>query len=450
MKIYKRIIALALLGCLLTGCSKPAAPQTTDAPGTTAEIPTETEHPHTFGDWKLKETATCAKEGVEERVCTGCQKAEYRPTEKLPHELNAYNICKTCKYVEFDPNADFAELGVFSNYYYTGSTIANHAWDIKIWDNMVYRGTGDYDKNAGTAPIIAFNKDTQSWVQMGVTADQAVHRFVEIGGTLYAPGIDANESWDLGNFYVLEEGKWKKVRNLPNGIHNFDMIEYDGKIFAGLGTETLGNSVAFSDDGGKTFRFAPLYQDGKPMDTSSYKSSRTYEFMEYNGQLYALVSLQMGFGYMSAIFRYENEKMVYVGNASKIASGRAGRNYWNGKVEWNGICYLTTTSLNAVTDFANPDTHKQIPMPNKEIVSDILLYNNELYVLGFIFTGEKTYDTVIYKSATGEEGSFTKVASFNYPALPMSFDFDGAHFYIGTGNCPTDSAKVGMLLRVKA
>ena len=195
--------------------------------------------------------------------------------------------------------------------------------------------------------------------------------------------------------------------------------------------------MAFSDDGGKTFRFAPLYQDGKPLDTSSYKSSRTYEFVEHKGELYALVSLQMGFGYMHAIFRYEDEKMVYVGNAYNIVGGRVGRNYWNGKVEWNGICYLTTTSLNAVTDFSKPDTHKSIPMPGKETVSDILLYDDELYVLSFLYNKDQTYDVVIYKTATGEEGSFTEVASFNYGARPYSFDFDGTYFYVGTGfPCP--------------
>jgi len=435
--MYKRAIALALLVCLLlTGCG--------------TFVPAETEHPHTFGGWSIKIHTSCAKEGIEERICTECKAAETRPIAKLPHDLNVYNICKSCRYVEFDPDADFAELGIFSNYYYTGNTVANHAWDVKIWGDLVYRGAGDYDKNAGTAPILAFNKETQSWVQMGVTADQAVHRFVEIGGTLYTPGIDPNEGWEQGNFYALEDGKWKKTRNLPNGLHNFDMIEYDGKIFAGLGTETTKNTVAFSDDGGKTFRFAPLYKDGKPFDATSYKFSRTYEFMEYNGQLYALVSLQMGFGSENAIFRYEDEKMVYVGNAYKISGGRVSRNYWNGKLEWKDVCYLTTTALNAVTDFSNPDTHKQIPMPNKETVSDILLHNDELYVLSFQFTQEKTYDTVIYKSATGEEGSFTKVTSFNYAASPMSFDFDGEHFYIGTGTCPTKSTGAGMLLRVKA
>ncbi len=409
-------------------------------------------HQHTFGEWTLKESSTCAKEGSEERICAECQEIETRPITKLPHELNVYNICKSCKYVEFDPAADFAELGIFSNYYYTNSTTANHAWDVKIWGNMVYRGAGDYDKNAGTAPILAFNKETQSWVQMGITADQAVHRFVEIGGTLYTPGIDANGSWDSGNFYVLDGDKWTQVRNLPNGLHNFDMIEYDGKIFAGLGTEILGNTVAVSQDKGKTFTFVPLYRDGAVFDTAGYEYSRTYAFVEYNGDLYALVTFKKigSLSYDRLIFRYEDGKMVYQSVADSRLTGQTGRNYWQGKLEWKGVCYLTSTALNAVTDFEKPETHRQIPMPNGGVVSDILLHNDQLYALSYTFQEDMTCKVVIYKSATGEDGSFTEVVSFDYAAFPIAFDFDGEHFYIGTGMCPTDAAKAGMLLRVKA
>ena len=43
---------------------------------------------------------------------------------------------------------------------------------------------------------------------------------------------------------------WNKVRTLPGGIHNYDMIEYDGAAFAGLSTP-LGALVARSTDGGE-------------------------------------------------------------------------------------------------------------------------------------------------------------------------------------------------------
>lgn len=412
----------------------------------------EPAHRHTFGDWTIKESPTCAKVGSEERICAECQETETRPIAKLPHDLNANNICKTCKYVDFDPDGEFAELGVFSNNWYTNTNSkANHVWDVKVWGNMVYRGAGDYDINAGTTPFLAFNKDTQCWEKPGNSDDQAIQRFVEIGGKLYAPGIDANGSWALGNFYVLEGDTWTQVRNLPNGLHNFDMIEFDGKIFAGLGTETVGNTVAVSADGGKTFQFLPLYQDGKCIDTAAYQYSRTYEFAAYGGKLYALVVFQSNSSSKYMIFRYEEDKMVYQGPAKGLLGGTGyNRNFWSGKLEKDGICYLTADSLFAITDFADNSTWKRVVMPQDERVIDALLYDGVMYVLcGLPLADNKGYTTIIYQSATGTEGSFTEVVRYDYPSAPCSFDYDGTHFYIGTGGS-VDAAKIGMLLRVKA
>jgi len=416
-----------------------------------AQQPTEPTHQHVFGEWTIQQDANCTAEGREERQCTQCSFTESRPIPKLAHDPGNYNICKKCRYVEFNPNADFVELGVFSNYWIPDDTSANYVWDVKVWGNMVYRGVGDYDRNTGTSSIVAFNKETCCWTIAGNTEDQAIQRFVEIGGTLYAPGIDPTGSWELGNYYVLEGETWKQVRNLPNGLHNFDMIEFDGKIFAGLGTETLGDTVAVSQDKGESFTFVPLYRDGSLLDTSGYEYSRTYAFVEYTGDLYALVSFKKtgSLSYDRFIFRYDNGKMVYQSVADGRLTGTPGRNYWQGKLEWKGVCYLTSTALNAITDFSKPETHRQITMPNGGGASDILLHNDQLYVLSYTIQEDTTCNAVIYKSATGEEGSFTEVASFHYAAFPIAFDFDGEHFYIGTGTSFADSSKSGMLLRVK-
>lgn len=433
VNLYKKGISLILLCCLLlSGCKQPS-------------------HQHTFGDWTLKETSTCAREGLQERVCSACNAVDTRPIPKEPHMLNNDHICKLCRYVDFDPTADFAELGAFSNYWFSTSTAANSVWDVKIWNGKVYRGIGDYDKNAGTAPLLAYDIATQSWVVTGHTADQAIQRFVQIGETLYAPGIDPIKDWTLGNFYVLGEETWKQVRNLPNGLHNFDMIGFDGKIFAGLGTEVCENTVAVSLDQGESFTFVPLYRDGVLLDTAGYEYSRTYAFVEYNGDLYALVTFKKtsSLSYDRFIFRYEDGKMVYQSAADSRLTGKTGRNFWQGKLEWRGTCYLTSTALNAVTDFSKPETHRQISMPNMGVVSDILLHNDQLYVLSYTFWENTTCRVVIYKSATGQEGSFTEVVSFDYVGIPISFDFDGNHFYIGIGNSYTNPSKSGMMLRVK-
>ncbi|MBQ7768131.1 MAG: hypothetical protein IJ403_04535 [Oscillospiraceae bacterium] len=410
-------------------------------------------HEHTFGEWVLQEASTCVVAGKELRRCSQCEFAEIRDLPMEEHSLSAGNVCKTCRQVIFDDNAPLVELGVVCDAWYGVGADANFAWDIKYWKGKIYRGAGDYDKNSGSTIIMAYNIEKHIWENTGSVSDEAVHSFIEIGGTLYVPGIDPREGWEQGNFYVLQEdGKWKQVRNLKNGIHNFDMIECGGKIFAGLGTETVGQTVAVSEDGGKTFKFVPLYKDGKLMDLSGYKSSRTYEFVKYNGEVYALVRFTLGFGGEWAVFRYADGKMHYLTNGVKLLGSSTSRKYFGGEFEFDGACYIATGGLTVVTDFANQENWKQIPMPGGETVVDAFLRDGVIYTLAYAQNRNpsthnvESYRTAIYKSTTGKEGSFQEVLSFDYTNTPMSFDWDGKHFYIGTGP-GKESAKVGMILR---
>ena len=230
------------------------------------------------------------------------------------------------------------------------------------------------------------------------------------------------------------------------------MIEHDGKIFAGLGTETVGDTVAVSEDGGKTFSFAPLYKDGEPMKLSGYKSSRTYEFVKYNGEVYALVRFALGFGGEWAVFRYQDGKLHYLTNGFKLLGSQTSRKYFGGEFEFGGACYIASGGLTVVTDFADQENWKQIPMPGGETVVDAFLRDGVIYTLAYAQNRNpsnhnvESYRAAIYKSTTGKEGSFEEVLSFDYATTPMSFDWDGEHFYIGTGYGMV-SEKVGMVLR---
>lgn len=430
---------IALIGCLLLGACQKA--------------PEKPAHQHTFGDWVLQERSTCVKEGRENRRCSECGFTESRSIEKLAHRVDAYNICKDCMRIEFDDSADFVELGVVCNNWYGGGDTATTAWDVKVWNGKVYRGAGDYGENSGVTKILAYNIGQKTWEVAGVANDEAIHRFVEINGTLYSPGIDPTGNWSSGNYYVLDEnGKFQLHRTLPNGVHCFDMIEFDGKVFAGLGTEKKSKTIAFAPVGSEDFQFVPLYKDGKVFPTSSYSWTRTYDFVEYNGSLYALVSLQMGIGSRYVVFRYEDGKMVYQAEAGSLISGiSTGRNYWEGDFQFNGACYLTANHLYAITDFSNPDTWKKIEMPNQEQVCDAFLRDGVIYVLANKQTtknGVRNHHAVVYKSTTGQEGSFEEILSFDYPVMPCAFDWDGQYFYIGMGSYGS-AEKGGMLLRVK-
>ena len=395
--------------------------------------------------------ATCLQEGTQTRKCTGCDYTESRSVVKTAHNFDARNICKKCYYVEFDENAAVVELGVICNNWYSSNTRARWAWDIKVWNGKVYRAAGDYDKNSGATTILSYDIAKHIWDASYKAKDEAIHGFVELNGTLCAPGIDPQESWTYGNYYILDKnGKWQQVRNLPNGIHNFDMIQCNGKIFAGLGTEKVENTVAVSEDGGKTFSFAPLYKDGAAYDLSQYEYSRTYEFVQLSGTVYALVRFQTKTGYARwEIFRYADGKMHYTADGTKLIEGSTfSRKYFSGEFELNGTCYLTARSLYAIQDFSDPSSWKTVSMPNSGKVSDAILRDGVIYTLTSRQNKDQTYHTVIYKSTTGQPGSFEEVVSYDYGGFPLSFDYDGACFYVGTGSNP-ETAKTGMVLRVK-
>lgn len=428
----------AVLCVSLCGCEKPE--------------PTEPKCDHQLSNWMVKSKATCIKEGREERICNICYETESRPIPMIAHNLDKYNVCRKCYFVEFDPDADVVELGILSSRYYGPAALANTAWDVKVWDGKVYCGAGDYGENTGKVPIFSYDIATNRWEFRGEMPDQAVHSFEEIDGTLFAPGIDPTGSWDTGNYYYLQDGKWKTMRTIPNGVHNFDMIEFDGKIFAGMGTEDVDDTVAVSTDKGQSWTYVPLYKDGKRFDTSDYKWSRTYEFTQYNNQLYALISFQLGFGSSYMVFRYEDGKMIWLSDrVTKLLGGSSvSRKYWGGEFEFDGACYLTLGSLYAIRDFSDQDSYEKIEMPNDERVADAFLKDGVIYVLTFQQDKKtKEYTITIYKSTTGKTGSFETVQSFTYLVPPCSFDTDGTYFYVGMGYSTTQQTKSGTILRVK-
>ena len=105
--------------------------------------------------------------------------------------------------------------------------------------------------------------------------DEQIDVFCIMDGDVYIPGHDPKESWKWGNFYRLEkDGAWHKYRNIPNGIHNYDMAMLDGVLFAGLGTRK-GAAVAISRDRGTTWSeaFVP--------------NGRIYSFLVFKDEVYA-------------------------------------------------------------------------------------------------------------------------------------------------------------------
>jgi len=406
---------------------------------------------HAPGEEVMWKRPTCDEEGEYRINCTLCDEMlESKPIPTTEHFFR-FGVCGTCYAVNMEEKDGIADLGIATIPNYGQNAYANDAWDLAIRDGILYRGGGDYSANTGPTTIWALNLATNRWFPSGVAQDEAVHRFVDLNGVITAMGTDATESWAYGNFYQLKDGKWEKFRTIDGGVHVYDMAAFEGKLFAGIGTDKGWYPLSVSTDGGKTFASVPFYKDGEQIHISDYDYSRIYELLVCNNKLYAVTTLVRG-GSSHYLFRYNEGKMEYVRDAYAFFSiGGASYNYINGEFDLNGVSYFGgSRGLFGVTDFSKSNGFWKIAMPNDEIVADCLLDNGTAYVLCYKYNGStaKTYKTVIYKSTTMENGSFEVVKSFDYPVCALSFVKDGEFLYTSMGS-RGQSEKNGTVLRIR-
>lgn len=186
-----------------------------------------------------------------------------------------------------DVTAKMENLGIplaqrFQDKAYGGSgAYARNVWALKAFDGRLYIGAGNSSNggpasNAGPVPIFSFDPKTKKFAQEWNAPDEQLDIFHEFSdGCLYIPGHDPKEDWKLGNFYRRAKGKdakWEKVRTLPDGVHCYDMEEFDGKLLAcGYGTYE-------SSDRGKTF--------------TNKRGPRYYSFFRFPKSVYAIADAQ--------------------------------------------------------------------------------------------------------------------------------------------------------------
>ena len=139
------------------------------------------------------------------------------------------------------------------------SVYARNPWDLQAHAGRLFVGGGNSSNegpavNAGPVPLVAYDPQTEVFVEEATIDDEQVDVFHVLDGVLQTGGHDPLEGWQLGNVYVRDDGgaTWTKLRTVPRAIHTYAMTSRDGALFAGLGTPA-GATVAVSTDGGQTW-----------------------------------------------------------------------------------------------------------------------------------------------------------------------------------------------------
>ena len=333
---------------------------------------------------------------------------------------------------EYPYEAEYTELGIPLSGYYTDGGIERCVWDIEYYDGGIYVGSGDYDKNKGPIYMTHYSLKEEKWKVDTGLPDEQIERMFVFDNRLYAAGCDPKTSWSYGNFYYLLNGRWQVNNTIPGGIHNFDMIKFNGKLYAGLGVVEGDAPVQVTEDE-KNWTPVYLYKDGELRKTNGAEYIRVYDFFVLDGELYAYFFTYYENQSYNEIYRLEGDRFVY--HSDMITTLKAAKCMYtliNQKVEFKGTQYFATGYFYKSEDMK---TAERINVGDKTAVTDIRVINDTLYILcneRIIAEDETEYFRVSVKMS--EDGAeFKEMFSFNYPVRALSFTYAEDHFYFGMG-----------------
>ncbi len=306
-------------------------------------------------------------------------------------------------------------------------SITGHAvWDMKLWDGFLYIGAGDYDRNDTVDVGYRYDLEKEEWDKCGIIRDEQISRFLEIRGTLVTPGIDPTGTWDLGHYFALEDGRFESKSVIPGGIHNFDIVEYDGCLFFGAGVLAGSYPVLRSDENGENLEDVVfLDSDGEKVSTLGFTQVRCYDLMVLRGELYAVLTLDKN----KNVYKYNGSEFVFYSPfANKMVNGRYAYVPILEKKVLDDTLYLTSGRLYATEDM---DNIRDITPEGIDYIADILTYDGQLYALANRLKDDGEYDITVLKMSSEEE--FAEVFTTTHELASMSFEYDGIDFYIGVG-----------------
>ncbi len=335
--------------------------------------------------------------------------------------------------------AQYHNLGIPLKTYYAEGIPARTAWDVEIYDNKLFVASGDYDKNSGPVKMFHYDLDNRQWCDDGSVPDEQIEQFYVIDGKLMAPGCDPRDDWSYGNIYLFDNGQWTTLRNIPGGIHQFDIISFDNKLFAALGVIPGEYPIAVSDDGGNTFQQVTMYKDGIPLDTSvptdrkvTEMQVRVLDFFTLDGNLYAFFFKIVNRDLDMEIYKYQDGVFhFYSDMPSSLRYPRICYQIISAKAEYENTVYFSTGKLHATRDMKSAT---EITLEENSIVTDLRVISGRLYVSTVSENEDGSYTTSVWVKKLFSENQFDKIFYFEFQSPAQSFTYHNGFFYFGMGD----------------
>ncbi len=325
---------------------------------------------------------------------------------------------------------------------YESNNIARTPNDIVLYGGALHVGSGEYSDNSGPIDMYRYDTEKGEWFDSGTLPEEAILRFCVIDDMLYAPGIDARQSWKYGNYYIFNGETWEKKRAIPNGVHVFDIVKYQGLLFFGIGTDGSNHAVVCEDGNGgyRTPRF--LEEDGNEsvIDPNDYDACRVYDMFVQNGTLFAMKK-------PNAVYKYDGTDFVYYSEWEDFSTVHIG--YDGGtvrKIVFKDTLYIVGGWLYTSSD-ARTLTKQETD--RNDYYCDLYVHNDILYMLVVSKTENNEYKMTVFANESGEADGFYEYCSFEYSIPAVSFAVGDGRLYFGMADIHSDNKLNGTILEAK-
>ena len=313
--------------------------------------------------------------------------------------------------------------------------LSRRSEDLIVYDGHLYVGCGDYSANTGPVSVYSYDLSARQWqVSAEALEDEQIKRFLVLDGALCIVGTDPRGDWTMGNYYLLENGAWQTVRALPDGIHCFDGVVFEGKTYFGLGVNS--GSFPVVVEANASFVPVPFLRDGEPLDTSGAEYVRVYNFAIFDGALYAFLTLGNEDDLAYDVYRFDGENFHYFSSLPEIF--RRGYDlahvlsFGDMSVYINGYCYFITEDM---------ETFRPWRVGDSDLACDMEIIGDTLYVLAYRELSGG-YETAVYASRDGRE--FQKLFYFEDTIPAASFAYADGEFFFSMGRYyDADDANIG-------
>ncbi|WP_336961383.1 sialidase family protein [Sphingobium aquiterrae] len=348
---------------------------------------------------------------------------------------------------------------------------ARNIWTMKVFEDRLYLGTGNSSNfgpssNAGPIPVVSYDGD--KFTEEYTVNEEQIARFYQAGNVLFVPGHDSRDDWSYGNLYRRVDGRWSKLRNIPHGIHVYDIRQYGGRLIAAGGAYDQPISAWISDDNAETWKPAALLPNPALAETvtpagriarvlgqQSQVVGRFWTLFEIGDTLYASTTAPLGrtqddaHPRMATLFRFDSARNGFqplaFGHMTALFPGASANGDQTGLVErWVKLGKETIyiggwqhndhqwipNGLYAAT---SPEKARRLPLSPAEQPWDILVKDGRLYCLSAREEGPDQFRISVTRfDRTLKNGKV--LLTFAAPTFARSFAVYQGRFYFGLGS----------------